>query len=727
MKYKTQNLVFYTIAAVLVSFLFTCKPFASGDYDESDRGGITYTDVEYSPDGGSVTIYLDGSMPVRHSRALTRDLAVIGHDFFEVAFHHPDSGTIARAAWETGHAAGVNGVRRNVSYIRAYSDGAVFAGNQGAAIIFVGKKSDRTLLAVGSLTHVDGIAGTLIGPNAKTVTFSVAALKAGVSEARGPSSFKTDAIGGGGGLGGWGDPNSYMLSTDVFYVTIGRYPFPLFRVDENAVGGQYIHGSYTFEVATPTTGDFNNYYRRGIFQKGNMVVPNDPIVINSKDYRRVPRYSIGKNNWETCENSLVNKLVVDVDPAGINETKVTPRNITPANTPFQNPALFEIGPTLHSMDGKVFSFTFEIPVYPLTDDDSRHTGFSWYLRPGYDSYKYDLDDGLGGNGGAILIGTGKFEESTIYNLYIRKPPDKTKYNSAPWTFDLTNIDIQLRIGEGARTVSTDPDLWYVLHSIDTSETVVIGHGASVVGQGNNLLALFQNTDFTVNGALKVFVRYYGDPIDKKGQEPFTGTPLQNNPLYNGDEPYTGSFMIYYFNLAGSGITDFTIPDNHRRVIVDSEDVNRLINDGFFNASGGSYLLVFFAPLDFAVPPLPVSTEPFFIVVLAGAENVVLGRASPNGAFINQRNGNIFYIGMWPFDEILTVQGTAVDSKQFIINAGGPFADVAKDGKGNYIPEFLPSPTNLGNYFLSGNFSGTVHRTGVDVLEHAPNQFSQLTP
>jgi len=36
-----------------------------------------YTNVEYSEDGSSLTIYLDGSTPVRSDRALTRPIALL--------------------------------------------------------------------------------------------------------------------------------------------------------------------------------------------------------------------------------------------------------------------------------------------------------------------------------------------------------------------------------------------------------------------------------------------------------------------------------------------------------------------------------------------------------------------------------------------------------------------------------------------------------------------------
>jgi hypothetical protein len=709
-KFKTRIPVFCAIAAVLVSLLFTCKPFASGDYDESGDA-IAYTDVEYSPDGSSVTIYLDGSAPVRHSRALTRDLAVLGHDLFEVAFAYRSTAgqtTVARAVWETGHAAGINGVYRDAagvdySNVRLVSG---MSGGQGSAILFVGKKSDRTLLAVGKLAAVDGIglindppvAVPSITTAAKSVTFAVAALKAGVSDARGPSSFKTDANGGGAAPGNYGLVD--LLRTEVLSVTIGAEPFPLFQMDVNADGSQYVHGNYMLEVVT-ANGDFDTFYRNGILKKDPIVV-DFPILPSF----RIPRYPRGKNDWITSTTpGMVQRLDVDTT------TPVVARNNTAVGQPIPNPLQFEIGPTQKAMDGKVFAFTFEVPVYPLSSAGGRDSGFSWYIRPGYDSYTYDLDDGKGGTGGAILMGTGKFAESIIHSLYLKNKPNKLRYTSSvSCPLELGGMVLYLR--KGSNTVNIPiplgapgplgSDLYFVVHGTS---------GTRVIYEGYDLLSLFTDPNFTTNGALKILIRYYGDPlVQGSGGPPFTGSPLVNNPAYNGDDPYTDEFTIYYFDIGASGIDFDNIPPQNRFVIVNQEDFwklqNRVVNDPAI--TDGAFIVVFFNNYDLGTLTLRAGIR-HFVVMLAGRPDIIIGKSGAN-VWVDNSAGNLYYFGVWPFDEILSVQGTAINSEPFIVNAGGSWEDVTfTDGN----PD--PTTTTPTGYFISTGANKVVNDMGVTVV------------
>jgi len=302
MKCKTNKLVFYALAAVLVSLLFTCKPFGgAGDYDESGGGGgITYTDVEYAPDGKSITIYLDGSAPVRSSRALNLKMAQIGHDFFEVAFFDPATSKTARATWETGHAAGVNGVARGVDYRYATVPAATATGavaNAGAAILFVGKKSDKTLLAVGRLTGTDDPANggaTFVSANTKSVTFSVAALVAGTSTSTSnlnpESSFVTASAGNSG-------QNIIHDYTTIIPIMIGKYLFPLYRLKypNSFSTTNTMYARYFFKVVA---GDNINNYREGIIQTGPAVfVPSKSSTSMAAGDHLDPRYPKGDGGW----------------------------------------------------------------------------------------------------------------------------------------------------------------------------------------------------------------------------------------------------------------------------------------------------------------------------------------------------------------------------------------------------------------------------------------------
>jgi len=698
MKFKTQKIIFFAIAAILVSFLFTCRPFGAGDNDvSSDR--ITYTDYEYSRDGRSLTIYLDGSTPVRHSRALTMANTKLGHDLFEVAFMYYNGSqyAIARAVWETGHAAGVSGVVRDVDYGKAFFE----TGDTAAAIVFVGKKSDKTLLAVGSLTHVDGVAGTIIGANSRTVTFSVTPLTAGTNSNSTSSSFITDA-GNRSSIDDYNNINSAPTVTLVKNVMISGKPFPLFNLYEsNSVpAGGYVHGRYKFEVFS---NNFEALYRKGILQKSGIELVYPPATPAGTGTPRAPRYPVGDNNWETSETSILQPLPVDTS------TIVVARNITPSDTPFQNLVEFRFGPivppptaTPPANSNHVFAFSFQIPVYPLTNVDGRSSGELWYLRPGYDSYLYDLDDGLGGTGGSILIGTGLFEESINNSLILSKLPDKTKYNGVvpavnPWEFNIDGIKLLLRTGSG--TIPVTNDLYYVVttraDASPSSTEILIDPGDP------NILSILE--DCQVDGRVRVKIEYYGLPVTQdpiSPQPPFNGTTTGStrNTAYNGGLPLTGEFSIYYFIIPSMPGFSFDSDPANFFAITNDEDWRRVLNNNMNTSTGGVYVFVFFKSFDIGQILNVRAGFRHFIVVLSGEPDIVIGQ-SVNSVFADNDQSNVYYLGVWPFDEVLTAGGKAVTSQPFYINAGGSYTDCL-DANGNIITPPAPVPPG-GRYFISG--------------------------
>jgi len=686
-KYKTQNPIYFAVTILLVSLLFTCIPFGPPDDDE-----YTWTDVEYSPDG-SITIYLDGSAPVRHSRALTLEHAKLGHDFFEVAFHHPASNTVARAVWETGHAAGVSGVVRNIDYASAFSSGATLTSTQGAAVIFAGKKSDRTLLGVGKLYKIDGVevaedGPAFIGPDVKKVTFGVAALESGVHEDPVISSFKTNAKQGG---------DISNINTDIIPVKIGIKDFSLFRLDAGAEGGQTVNASYQLGVFEA---DFNDY-KNGIFRGGQM-----EVVFPLLPEYRIPRYSLGDGTWETSRNSIVQYLDVD---RGTYETAVVPGNNTTGNTTLENPVLFTIGPTHSDNDGKVFAFSFEIPVYPLTNYDGRASSWSWYIRPGYDSYLYDLDDGLGGSGGAFLIGTGQFLESVSHSLTIRKKPDKTRYNNLGGNFnlDLTGMQVYLNIGNQGTPVGNIPltsgDLYFII-------------GDTVVEAGDDIQALL--AAWEKDGIVEVTVEYYHPDTVKPGtgdglkpyivkDQPEPPAPptlprLIRNDDYNGGRPYTATLNLYYFILTSGTITSPL--NNNRYIIVNQEDANAM-NGVFTSSSSGTYLFVFYNSFDLG--GIVLNGGPYNIIIIAARPDIIIGRSNATGAINNNGLNTNYFLGVWPFDEILAVRGMSVNSQQFYINAAGRWTDVDLETE--------TTTNNMGGSFIHGTGTININRSGVRVL------------
>lgn len=332
------------------------------------------------------------------SRTLTYDSARTAHDFFEVVFIYgnPGNRTIARAAWSIGETPELRGVHRTeggvdygrVDFSSAGIDNVNHVNNGGGhAVLFVGTKEDKTLLALGRLVDTEGLNGPtgtpVIYDDTRFVTFEVAAIKAGVGKTSGsPGSFRTYRP---------GDPDDTNPSltddaTDIvenIYVnnTDNTKAFPLYRLGGPA-GDSVRHGAYKFELeasGAPVTysnpPDFNSYAAGIVLADGGLY-----------------RYS-----------ALFEQLTTDM------------MNNTSAGDPLENPVVFKFD-TSASQDGSVFALAFEIFVYNLSSADSSNVRagvpsafpkpVKWRVSTGYGTYWLDMDDGSFGNGGAVFLCTG---------------------------------------------------------------------------------------------------------------------------------------------------------------------------------------------------------------------------------------------------------------------------------------------------------------------------------
>ena len=192
---KTMIVVSLILAA---SLLVTCDLLFPPD----DTSG-EYTDVEYTVIGAkgservkSVKLYLKpdsladdvkpgpGTYGVKKSaeqrrieRALTVEGARMSHDYFEAVFM---ADNVARAAWEIGMPAGIAGVNRQTGGNYGIP-GPGTAGDPGS-IIFVGRKTGKTLMGVGYLTHINDIPinrtvnPPVVDGGTNSVTFTVSPL-----------------------------------------------------------------------------------------------------------------------------------------------------------------------------------------------------------------------------------------------------------------------------------------------------------------------------------------------------------------------------------------------------------------------------------------------------------------------------------------------------------------------------------------------------------------------
>jgi len=379
-----------------------------------------YSDWEYveMPDGtAQLTVYLDGTTPIpvkQQNRALNLGIAKRSHDFFEAVF--VSGTTVARAAWEIGQPAGIRGVARGVQYE------AISGSNK--SIIFVGKKEGgsegrATLLGVGYLSHVDGVlipaaapgtAGMILATT-KNVTFTVSALTTEV----GFVDFEADPL----VLHDTFLTSTLPTATPAIPTAItstqaaiaqfkGGSTFTIFGLpayDEDAATDILVGAKYTFlglsntAMPTPPAGtpaqtlpSYAADLSVAIFHwDTNAVTP----LSNFQILERVGIYMANGQTYDVPEAlDTVTTVKLDTsydDAAG--------KNFVP-----EIPLVF----TITKGSGGVFAFTFQTPVYALTNDPSTNGGPEpgvWYIRPAYGQQQYLLDNGKN-VGGAVLMGVG---------------------------------------------------------------------------------------------------------------------------------------------------------------------------------------------------------------------------------------------------------------------------------------------------------------------------------
>jgi len=368
--------LFFTVFVVLQALAFiTCDAVllnTAGDKTDD------FIDVLYSEDGKTLTLYLEGSVPnTNRSRALTAELAEKGHDFYEVVFVYDADGVdggeiVARASWQIGEPASVSGVYRNstgVDYSNVSGHKTPTTGG-GSAVLFVGRKSDGVLLAVGTLTSVD-TGGTTITSATKTVGFSIAALVSGVSLHPASSSFLTAGEGGGNTDHTNIDPAHTVRSK----LNLGQKEFPKYDLPS---GKSIIAASYEIGVVSGAT--------YSVYEKGIKLAATPSVK------EIYPHYTLGNSTYEITTEFDTN-------------TKVTITNNDDIGDVFENLIEFNIN-TLTSTGGYT-SFYFSVPVYAIINAPSAGgtASITWKIQSGIGTAITHLDNGEGG-GGAILLGIG---------------------------------------------------------------------------------------------------------------------------------------------------------------------------------------------------------------------------------------------------------------------------------------------------------------------------------
>ena len=392
---------------------------------------------------------------IRTMRALSADNAAASHDFFEAVFVGGTATTggittctnVVRTTWEIGYPAGISGSL--LANATGYDNLFLGTAASRASTVFVGRKTNKTLLGVGQMTLVDDGVGTNGVKTATTtsVTFTVAPIRTwvGMYDNSGTYVLRGKATN---WYGGGEDQDSgnatfttSLTATAPTYTTTGvagitREPFtpvkgqpnqvfyPLYARPKNpntspnnafnalyTIGGIVdipsssapqpsvlpairVFGSWAV-VATPTQ-DANGQWTA--VRGGMQVIKRKPAYLfNGRTYQAGSVY-----------DSFTQLTSGNVPNVGISGTSV---NLAHAAA-FVN--AIPIGFSITNQSSGIFALTFQCPVYAITteyalsavagstrDDKNRFT--KWFIRPADGPDLYLLDSGFD-EGGMVMLG-----------------------------------------------------------------------------------------------------------------------------------------------------------------------------------------------------------------------------------------------------------------------------------------------------------------------------------
>ena len=396
-KMSLKKFIFSFVLLPVLFFTVCSEPAVNEDSYEPPP-----IDVVYSNDWRYITIYFDDtSKPItintnvtrppaeNSNRAMTRDTAQFAFDFFEVAFCYTQAnGTprVARSSWEIGKRAGITGVYRT-SGGTDYS-AAEAAPEKGAALLFAGRKISKmpgavgdiqpTILGMGRIYSVDDVPGAVVTDQSLFVTFELSAITGAVNVNPSVSSFKTASF----------NPSSAVSAENTYVVNaiIRQRPFPLFILPGGRPG---VAARYQFGIDPFNNRDWN-YYGGGII----VAEPLEGEDLYSATTREV-RFPAGNDRYWYP--------IYKMDQS----TTVTMTNNRIAGLPVQNPVTFSFDTqkTNNMADSGIFTLVFRVPVYAVTGQPG--TGGAprrWYLEPGYQSYRFNIDNGIDSTGGGVFMG-----------------------------------------------------------------------------------------------------------------------------------------------------------------------------------------------------------------------------------------------------------------------------------------------------------------------------------
>jgi hypothetical protein len=424
-RYEQMKKIIFILLIIPPALLYaSCvePPVNNSVVDDPDIPDVVITD-----DWKYITIYLDGAHLIEggpapananklaNSRYMTPDTARRGFDFFEVFFYA--NGQVVRESWEIGTRASVYNVHRGADYSR------VSLGNLGigeAAIIFAGRKRDKTLLAVGRVVSVDDVPGATIADESSFVTFELFALTGRLSyDNDGKPRYRTVTY--------ENEKNDSCFftaydttkpvgadNTLITEAVIGGRSFPLYKLPP---GQASVRAEYTFELDGIDWDEFKGGVLVSSVYDGN----NGRIESGSATIRSA-RYPVGNGKYwypvypldTTTDVWMMNNLTAGRQAENVVRFQFdTSKSIFSAINP-------EIG---------LFTLGFRIPVCPLVaaeqpgfvspspgeDGEVAKGGVTWFIRPAYQSYYYNIDSGADGYpyGGGVLMGVFRVKDAEL--------------------------------------------------------------------------------------------------------------------------------------------------------------------------------------------------------------------------------------------------------------------------------------------------------------------------
>jgi hypothetical protein len=295
----------------------------------------------------------------------------MSYDYLEAVF--VSTAGVVRAAWELGQPAGISGVNRGTG---AYGS----SGTTRAALLIAGKKNGYALLGLGPITSTRDKDGTVNDPDnvitndTAAVTFSLKAVN-------------TTLIGTSGATDSFVWTSAATTGINSTKTHLGDTDYPMYSMPNNSAGGTY-NAKFIFSggVSSANYGD-SLFYRS-----------TKPAATASPNWitHRAPRIFYG-GTYRDLNNRVdySTKASFQTGYTGVADTAFDPEVLLTFTVQSGQP-------------GGVFSFFLGIPVYALSKADSVNgggLGQTWYIRSGFGSELYSLDDGIG-TGGSILMGVG---------------------------------------------------------------------------------------------------------------------------------------------------------------------------------------------------------------------------------------------------------------------------------------------------------------------------------